>query len=319
MPTEPEPHDLTVCVVAADDDEHLPRMIDALRRQNTAGDVFDVVVVDASADGRWARLATEEAPAVRVERLATDASRADRLNAAWQAATGTGVAFLAPSLTPSPLWVEAISRALQRGRRLVHASLLPSTETVGQSGPLSYRLWGNRHELPIVTAAHMACLRADLAQVRGWDPVVPDDLADIDLAARLVDAGVDRHWARHAVAFFDVEPVDLADMVRARAGGLSALPVLNERPRAKARLLFGGVFFHRRNAEAMLLLAAAALAPKDRRALLLAAPWLHERLCLTPPAGGRRRRWFVLPGVLAFDIYDVLLTTAGRARGAGKV
>ena len=95
---------------------------------------------------------------------------------------------------------------------------------------------------------------------------------------------------------------------------MGAAAVLAQHPRARARLLLGGLFTRRSHAEALLAVAGVLLAGRDRRAALLAAPWLHERLCLTPAAGGNRRRCFVLPGVLAFDVYDATLATAARMR-----
>jgi GT2 family glycosyltransferase len=160
----------------------------------------------------------------------------------------------------------------------------------------------------------MACLRADLERVGGWDEQLPDDLADVDLALRLVDSGVDPVWARHAVSYYDVAVHPLAEMVQRRQPNRSVSALLAAHPRARARLLVGGIFWHRRHAEAMLAVAAVLLSRCDRRAALLAVPWLHERLHLTPAAGGLRRRWFVLPGVFAFDLYDALLTTAARLR-----
>jgi hypothetical protein len=67
-----------------------------------------------------------------------------------------------------------------------------------------------------------------------------------------------------------------------------------------------------REAEAALAAVGLLLAVKDRRYAALAAPWVHERTCRTPRAGGSRRRWIVLPGVLAFDVLDAVLAVAQR-------
>jgi hypothetical protein len=300
-------------MVAARDDDPVPRVLEALRQQYAGSDV-DLVVVDASPSGAFAGLAGERRPTVTVARADTDARRASLLNLAWRTATGREVAFLSPCLTPATMWVDAVSSALSRGRRLVSASVLPSAETVGDSGPLSYLLWANRYEVPVVSADQMACLRADLEAVGGWNEDIDDDLADVDLATRLVDSGVEPKWARHAVAYYDVTAVDLATLVEQRREPMRSAAVLGQHPRARARLLLGGLFGHRRQAEAVLAVAGILLCGRNRRAALLAMPWLHERLCLTPAAGGNRRRWLVLPGVLAFDLYDATLATAARMR-----
>lgn len=304
---------LTVCIVAARDDDPVPRVLDALRQQHAGGDV-DVVVVDATPSGQLAAMEARQSPPVTVVRRTADMQRSALLNVAWRAATGRAVAFLSPRLTPAAMWVDAITTALERGRRLVTATVLPSTETVAASGPLSYSLWANRYELPVVSADHFACLRADLEAIDGWDEAVDDDLADVDLATRLVDSGVDPRWARHAVAYYDVTPADLRTMVEQRREPLRSAAVLAQHPRARARLTVGGLFWHRRQAEALLAVAGVFLSARNRRAALLAVPWLHERLCLTPAAGGNRRRWLVLPGVLAFDLYDATLAAAARMR-----
>lgn len=304
---------LTVCIVATRDDDPLSRVLDALREQHAGSDV-DVVVVDASPSGAFGGLAGERRPPTNVVRADPTATRSSLLNLAWRTATGRELAFLSPRLTPATMWVDALSTALARGRRLVTASVLPSTETVGDSGPLSYLLWANRYELPVVSADQLACLRSDLEAVGGWNEGIDDDLADVDLATRLVDSGVDPKWARHAVAYYDVSPAALATLVEARREPMRTAAVLAQHPRARARLLFGGLFGHRRQAEALLAVAGVLLAGRDRRAALLTAPWLHERLCLTPAAGGSRRRWLVLPGVLAFDLYDATIAAAARVR-----
>jgi hypothetical protein len=315
MPTLPPRRDLTVCLVSRDDTDPIERVLAGLRRQNTAGDTFDVVVVDATTDGRHASLATDSAPPVQVVRAAPTAARSELLNTAWRSATAEAVAFLSPQLVPAPAWVEALTRALQRGRRVVTASWLPSTETVADSGTLSHLLWANRWEAPIVSADQIAFLRADVERVSGWTSEVDDDKADVDLVLRLIEAGADPYGARHAVAFYDVTAASASQILAQRRQPLAAQPLLVAHPRAKARLLFGGVFWHRRHAELLLLAAGLALAPRNRRALALTIPWLHERTCLTPAAGGTRRRWFVLPGVFAVDAYDVAISTAARLRG----
>jgi hypothetical protein len=200
----------------------------------------------------------------------------------------------------------------RRGRRLVRGSWLPVADDVRAGKALEPGLLWSARTLGVATSDQLACLRSDLETVGGFDESRLDpDVCDTDLAARLVDSGVGPHWARHAVVYLRVVSSRLRDN-RDRVRAISA--VLADHPRARARLMPGGLFWHRYQPEALLLVASlvAATALRDRRALLLAVPWLHERTCLTPRVGGPRRKWVLLPGVLAMDLRETALTTKER-------
>ena len=64
---------------------------------------------------------------------------------------------------------------------------------------------------------------------------------------------VDPKRARHAVAYYDVEPAQLSSMLQSRREPLRSAALLAAHPKARARLMYGGVFWHRRHAEALLL------------------------------------------------------------------
>lgn len=308
-------HELTVCIVVRDAEAPVGRAFEALRQQSALPGSFDVVVVDATADG--VRLETGERPPVRILRADHNATRAELYDAAWQVATAPGVAFLAPDLVPAPMWAEALIRALRRGRRVVSGSWQPNPDDVQRAGRASYRLWFSPREARLTTADQLACLRADLQRIGGFvDPVLDDGAddqrADVELVARLVDAGVDPFWARHAVVYTDVTEQTVPEMMAASRRSASTVTVLAEHPRARARMLLGGVLWHRRQVEVLLALAGLVGAARDRRALLLAAPWVHDRTCMAPAAGGKRRKWFVLPGVFAADVFHLMTTTRSR-------
>jgi hypothetical protein len=303
-------HELTVCVVVRDPDAPVARALDALGEQSALPGAFDVVVVDATTNGL--RLDVGERLSVTVVRADPDGTRAELYDAGWQAATAPGVAFLAPDLVPAPMWAEALIRALRRGRRVVSGSWQPNPDDVHRAGRASYRLWFSPREAALSTADQLACLRADLERVGGFVDDIDDQRADVELVARLVDAGADPVWARHAVVYTDVAEQGVADMIAASQRSASTVTVLDEHPRARARMLLGGVLWHRRQVEVLLAVAGIVGATQNRRALLLAAPWVHDRTCMAPAAGGRRRKWLVLPGVFAADVYHLMTTTRSR-------
>lgn len=310
-------HEVTLCVILRSLSDPLARLFEGLTEQSARRTSYDLVVVDASADGIEVEV-DDRLPSVTVVRADPSLPRTALLNIAWQHARGRGVAFLDVSLVPAPGWVQAMTRALRRGRRLVTGRVEPQPSSLDRAGPLSYRLWSTPHEVALLPSEAFACLRTDLASVGGWDESIADpDLCDTDLAVRLADSGVDPFWARHAVAFYDVDAHGLPQMLAARRRVEPMLDLLAEHPRARARLLVGGVLWHRRQLEVLLAVTGVALAARDRRSLLLAAPWLHERLCLHPATGGPRRKLLVLPGVFAFDAIDTATTTMSRFR-AGR-
>jgi hypothetical protein len=303
-------HELTVCIVVRDADAPVERALDALGDQASLPGSFDVVIVDATSDGL--RLKARGRPPATVVRADPHGTRAELHDTAWRAATAAGVVFLAPDLVPAHMWTEGMIRALRRGRRVVTGSWQPNPDSLHLAGQASYRLWFSPREARLVTADQLGVLRADLERVGGFVDDLDEQRADVELAARLVDAGVDPVWARHAVVYTDVAEQTVADMMAASEHAASSVTVLDEHPRARARLLLGGVLWHRRQVEVLLALAGIAGALRSRRALLLAAPWVHDRTCMAPATGGRRRKWFVLPGVFAADVCHLMTTTRSR-------
>ena len=310
-------HELTACIVVREPDAPVARALDALRDQSALPGSFDVVVVDATPGGLV--LEGADQPPVTVIRADHTASRAELHDAAWRAATAAGVAFLAADLVPAPNWADAMIRGLRRGRRVVSGSWQPNPDSVHRAGTASYRLWFSPREAALATADQLACLRADLERVGGFVDDPDDQRADIELVARLVDAGADPMWARHAVAYTDVVEQTVPEMLAASRRSASAVTVLDEHPRARARMMPGGLLWHRRQVEILLALAGIAGAVRDRRALLLVAPWVHDRTCMAPATGGRRRKWFVLPGVFAADVLHLTTTTWSRLAPRGRM
>ena len=309
-------HELTVCVVVRDADAPVARALDALGDQASLPGAFDVVIVDATVDGL--QLEARRRPPVSVVRADPTSTRAELHDTAWRAATAPGVVFLAPDLVPAHMWTEGMIRALRRGRHVVSGSWQPNPDSLHRAGQASYRLWFSPREARLVTADQLGVLRADLERVGGFVDNPDENRADVELVARLVDAGVDPVWARHAVVFTDVVEQTVADMMATSERVASSVTVLDEHPRARARMLLGGVLWHRRQIEVLLAMTGVVGGLRNRRALLLAAPWVHDRTCMAPAAGGKRRKWFVLPGVFAFDVFHLMTTTRSRLAPRGR-
>lgn len=311
MFAEAVPHDVTVCTVVRGD-EALDRFLDALDEQSLPVPGFDLVVVDATPGGSLPMAERPRRFETQVVRVDPDVSHGAALNAGWRAARGAGIGFLSADVVPNPIWLEYLVRSLRRGRHLVTGHWLPTEQSLPNTGALSFRLWAPPHDARLVSTEQMACRRADLEAVGGFDESLDGAACDMDLAIRLVESGVDPTTSRWLQCMYDVEPVDLRAMVAARRAGADAVRMLAERPGARARLLAAGVIRRGAQPRALLALAGLLLMPKDRRAALLVLPWYHERTCVAPRAGGPRRKRFVLPGVFGFDLYDAAIALMAR-------
>lgn len=307
------PYELTVCIVVINDNSQVQHAVDSLARQSVPDGAFDVVVVDASV-GRVTRSLVHP-PDLRITTLAAppEATPGQLGNLAWQAAAAAAVAFLAANTTAAHGWVENVAQSLRFGRRIIDGVWLPRTESIPHAGPLSYRMWCSRHDpLPIATG-NLAMKRADLEHIGGFDESIEDiDVCYLDLAMRLVETGVDRYRSRGAVVFTDVDRWGLPSMVADRKRAMRGSAYLASRPRARGRILFGGVVQTGSQLQVLLAAAAAVLIRRDVRYAAFAIPWLHNRTCTTPRAGGRRRRWLLLPGAFIFDLLDAGMSLVGR-------
>jgi hypothetical protein len=157
----------------------------------------------------------------------------------------------------------------------------------------------------------------DIAQVGGFAATYPDlDRTVLDLAARLVESGVDPYRARHAVLLGDVPQWTLAEMLEDRRRTAGAVEFLAQRPIARSQLLLGGVVREGADAQFLLMCAGLLLSLRDRRFLGLALPWLHGRTCTNPRGSGYKRRWFVLPGAFVMDGVETGLALRARLRNA---
>ena len=312
MSDEAAPLAVTVCTVLRHA-EDLDRFLEALQQQSMPASAFDVVVADATPAGAPAPAPGSHRYEIHLVRVAPGTTPGAALNAAWKAAKRPAVGFLAVDAVPDATWVEYLSRTLHRGRRLVTGRWEPTLDTLSRAGALQFRLWSSARDAPLVSVDQLGCHREDLDSAGGFDEQDDDPYrCALDLAVRLVEAGVDPTFNRWLVCRYDLEPVDLRQMIATRAVGADAVRLLASSPGARGRLLTGGVFPGRAQPAALLALFGLIFMVRDRRAVILVAPWWHQRTCVKPLAAGPRRRRVVLPGVFAFDVLDAALGLKAR-------
>ncbi|HVW81532.1 MAG TPA: hypothetical protein VHB69_11415 [Mycobacteriales bacterium] len=309
--------DLTLCIVVTDAGAPLQRTIDALVQIEAPKDSFDVVVVDGTG-GNATGVITWPPVLHHIEVTApAGASLGAMYNLGWRAGNGVAVAFVAADAVVDPSWFAQITAATRRGRRLVMGRWLPSTPSLPEAGPLSYRLWASPRDASLVPTGNFAVRRTDLEAVGGFEESDADlDSTVLDLAARLVEDGVEPYRARHAVLLGDVPQWTIAEMLADRRRTAAAVEFLAERPIARSQLLAGGVIREGAQAQLVLLLLGLALSLRDRRYLAFTLPWLHGRTCTNPRAAGYKRRWFVLPGAFVMDGVETGLAVRARLRNA---
>ncbi|HVT20084.1 MAG TPA: hypothetical protein VHE57_01690 [Mycobacteriales bacterium] len=314
MADDPLRRELTLCIVATQEGP-LQRTVDALANIEAAKETFEVVLVDATPAKLSGSLDWPSAVQHTVLIAPADATPGALYNLAWQAGGADGVAFVAADAVMDPSWYVQMAQAVRRGRRIAFGRWLPYAPSLHGAGPLSYRLWASPRDGGLVPFDNFAMRRSDLAAVGGFDESEVDhDRVLLDLAARLVESGVDPYHARQAMLFNDVPDWGLADILEDRRRTAAAIEFLAQRPVARSQLLAGGAVRWGPDLHLLLLAAGVVLGLRDRRFLGLTLPWLHHRTCTNPRAIGPRRRWFVLPGVLAMDALETGHAVRARLR-----
>jgi glycosyltransferase involved in cell wall biosynthesis len=227
----------------------LPALLDALGRQNTAPNSFEVVVVvDGSEDGTAEFLASVRSP-YRLQTLRQpNRGRAAAVNAGLAVASGDLVVLLDDDLEPDPGFLAALLR--QHGgesRRGVAAAVRFRMDI---STPPFARFWGLRFEdfLSSIEArgrelewfetytGAFSVHRSDLLAVGGYSEEFDGyGLEDFELALRLSQVGVELRLTTEAVAYHGYEKDFAQASADARQRGRSALIFVRLHPEVDPR------------------------------------------------------------------------------------
>jgi GT2 family glycosyltransferase len=308
----------TIAVVVATHDRAglLPRLVDALARQDLTTP-FEVVVVD---DG-----STDDTPAVlaalagrhdwlRVVRQPVNRGPAAARNQGWRTARAPFVAFTDDDCVPEPAWLRLLAAGLVSAD-VVQGRTEGDPAQLSRHGPFGHTMTvraGGSYE-----TCNIAYRRAALERTGGFDEdfVLPYG-EDTDLGLRVVDQGGRMAFCPDALVHHDVEPSDFTRYLRQRARRADFVLAVRRHPRLRRELRMG-VFSH---PNALAAGAALALAARRRRpvdvalAAVLVARYSRATLrALHPPASPVG--WLaVVPMKLAADLYEVSVTARASVR-----
>lgn len=295
--------------------DRLPRLVEALGRQEGAPPFELVLVDDGSTDGTpaaVASLAEGASFAVRSVRLEQNNGPAVARNAGWRAATGRLVAFTDDDCWPSPGWLAALVAAADDAD-LVQGTTLADPDATDRD-------WFSHtievlHERGHYETCNMLYRREWLERAGGFDegfrspgrkggPIYGEDT---DLAWRVKGLGARSTFAADAVVTHEVRPGKLIDRLRSLRRREGIVMVVRRHPEVR-RTFPGGWWYQPEHGPALLAAVGAAVVASGvddplrwGAGALLAVPYLWVR------GRGLPIRYVVgmLPRMYAYDLGEV--------------
>ena len=296
-------------------------LLNALEEQTLARSRWEVVVVFDSTDDtaelvRTHSLAREGL--LRHVRLAPGTgSAAVQRNAGWRTAQAPLIAFTDDDCRPEPDWLERLHSV---------AAAHPGAIVQGATRPDPFEAeiikWAPRarsiEELdppgPHAQTCNILYPRAALESVGGFDESIRTAGEDLDLAARVREAGAAYVGAPDAVVYHAVDTYSLLGAVRFNRRWETLPLVFKRHPELREQLEYG-VFWKRRHAFLPAALAGAALHRREPLLTLLAVPYVLHAL---PHRGthpmGRMRAAAELMGRAVVDASEMWTMAKGSVR-----
>lgn len=307
----------------------LPRLIDALERQDI-DQRFEVVIVDnGSSDETWLtleRLSAGSALDLRPVRLAVNRGPSGGRNAGWRAARGSVIAFTDDDCRPTPEWLGRLSGPLCTVD-IAQGTTLPDPEHESRWGAFS-RSVEITGEDGFYETCNIAYRREWLERLGGFDESFRLTGEDTDLAWRARKAGARTTFVDDAVVYHEVSASDWRSHVRDKFRWGDVPLTVKRHPHLRTEIYAGRWFWrpsHRKALAALggLVVAGWPAGSVPRRAARIAAgaalvrPYVILRTRTAPPGRcGPRRRVALLPFLLASDLLEVgvLLRSSWRHR-----
>ncbi|MBW3663705.1 MAG: glycosyltransferase [Actinobacteria bacterium] len=306
--------DVAVVVSTRDRAALLPRLVDALERQDLRRPFEVVIVDDGSADATPQVLVDLERRTtldLRVVRHERSRGPAAGRNTGWRISRAPVIAFTDDDTVPQPGWLSAGLDAAAPGHGIVVGRTRANPDQMGDIGPFSRTL--DIAGVRFYETCNIFYDRADLERVGGFDErFTRPGGEDVDLALRVLGTGAESRYAEDAVVHHDVHPSRLATAFH-DATRWTGVPLLfGKHPELRAQHLRHGIFW--KDTHEYTVLAAVGLLAGKRLpvALLLTLPWL--RLRLRPGVLSRRRVLPTLPIRFALDLIEVASLVGASVR-----
>ena len=311
---------LSVVVPTFQRADRLPRLVEALARQEI--DVpFEVVVVDdGSADETSTvldRLAAEAPFPLRPIHLEQNAGPAAGRNVGWREATADLIVFTDDDCRPTPTWLSSLHAAFADAD-VVQGRTLPDPEHEANWGPFS-RTVEVTSENGFYETCNIGYRRPLLADLGGFDDGFRLIGDDTDLGWRAREAGARITFVDDAVVYHEVSPSSYRAHLRLMRRWADVPLTVRRHPRLRTEVYYSRWFWRSSHPKALAALAGMAIAlapagassrPLDRVGRLAAAWWLvwpyfRFRTRVAPLRCGPRRRLALLPAVWLRDVLEV--------------
>ena len=298
----------------------LPRLIEALERQEGAPSFEVVLVDDGSEDDTWStvkRLETGSTLPVRGERMTRQSGPAAARNAGWRAARGRMIAFTDDDCVPQPKWLTTLVAALAEVD-IAQGMTVPDPAQRHLLGPFA-RTMEVTWESGYYQTCNVAYRRSVLEAVGGFDDDLRQAGEDIELATRARAAGATTRFCDEAVVHHDVRPSSLRAHLSGTRRWAGIVLAVRKEPALRERLHHRVVWkkSHPPAVAAALGLVAVAMGRGAIRAAGAAAvlPYVRHRLVVAPlPHTGGRDRVVLLPAALIADLTEVGVLAEASAR-----
>lgn len=291
----------------------MPGLLEALRGQTLAPELYEVIVVDTGADGTWKLLEhlgeRWDGDRFKLVRGSVHDGPGAKRNVGAGASEGRLLAFTDADCVPDPGWLEAGLRAADQGAEIVQGSTL-----MPDGAPFSN--FAHRITITKDVGLHETCnifySAGVFRRVGGFNTHYYRRYGrpfgeDADLGWRARRTGARYRFEPEAVVRHPVGPVDMPDHLREQWLARGFPELARDVPELRETLFYRRVFLSKRSAGFALAVAGAALAPAFRPAALLTVPYLRRLLTGPPnPAPARAReaaRYLVSDATLAAGLW----------------
>ena len=296
----------------------LPRLVDALERQDLVAPYEIVVVDDGSTDGTPAVLAelARTRPRLRVVRQDPNRGPAAARNLGWRSACAGVIAFTDDDCAPEQSWLRHLRAALDDAD-LAQGRTLPDPHQADSHGPFSHSI-SVTSESGHYETCNAAYRRTTLDGLGGFDEAFAHPTGeDVDLALRAKAAGARAVFADAALVYHDVIPSSFTNYMRMRRRRAGFVLACRRHPELRRELSMR--MFTHPNAVLLGTALGAAMVRPRRGMYGAAAGALLTRYTLTtmqevPPPRHPAGWLAVIPMKLVADLYEVSVTTRASIR-----
>lgn len=317
--------DISVCVTTRNRAHLLPRLADALERQEIDRNRFEVVIAnDASTDRSREVLddLIEQSPLrIRVLHRDTRGGPAAGRNLAWRAAAAQLIAFTDDDCVPTPAWLSSHLSALAHVD-ISQGKVLSDPDQNAKAGPRARRI-AVVDENGLYETCNISYRKTWLERLNGFDTNFRRAGEDADLAWRAKLAGAKTAFSHEALVYHDVDPFSWTRELRNTWRWEGVVLLADRHPSLRARFGAGRRSWRRYHRPALLaaggmFVAGSALVARRPSAVLLgttaAAPYAWYRLRSEPVDQAKRIRLRLFIPMLTIDASEAAVVVVTEAR-----